>query len=128
MFVFEGRDSVAPAGAPFDSFGEIAADFRFSPVSIVVFPQCGWAGCRGGGECRSGGGEDVWVDEFCERDWLVAVGAVAADADAVHEGAAVLAALFAEGSVVAGVALVDGDGSAGYGFNFRSKLSGQQTR
>jgi hypothetical protein len=48
------------------------------------------------------------VDEVCDGDWLAAVGAWAAWADAAGEAVAVLAALFAGQSLSAVGALVDG--------------------
>ncbi len=71
-----------------------------------------WSWCRVVGVASSGA---VFGDEVADRDGVVAVGAGAAVADAAHEGAAVVAALFADGSVAAGVAFVDGDGAPGAG-------------
>ena len=68
-----------------------------SPESWRV-PLWGWSVIGSGGS--SGGCRD--------GDGFVAGGAVPADADAAHEGPAVLAALLAEEALPAAVALIDG--------------------
>ena len=66
---------------------------------------------------RVGRGHDgrFVVEQVGDGDGLVAVGAWSADADAAGEGAALLAALFAEEPFTAVGAFVDGDLLAGLG-------------
>src|SRR4051794_2522003 len=72
-----------------------------------------WLG--GGGDVRSAAGDHLLVEKVGDGDGLVAVRAWAPEPYPTHPGVAGVAALFAESSVAAGVALVDGDGPSGLG-------------
>jgi hypothetical protein len=63
--------------------------------------------------CDSFGWWSSLVGDLVESDGLVAAWAEAAEADAAHEGPAVLAALHAELAGPAAVALIHGGGPAG---------------
>jgi len=69
----------------------------------------------GGGDGRSADGDHLLVEKVGHGDGLVAVRACSSKPNATHPGVAGVAALFAESSVAAGVAFVDGDGPSGLG-------------
>jgi len=64
------------------------------------------------------------VEEVGDGDGFVAVRAVSSEADAAHEGVALVAALFADGAGPAGVALVDGVRFARLGWRERDGREG----
>jgi len=78
----------------------------------------------GGQRDRSGSGDGGVVKEICDRDRLLAMWTRAAHTDPTGKGAAVIAALFAQESLSAVGALVDGDLSAGPGGRHSDRWAG----
>ena len=78
----------------------------------------------GGQRDRSGSGDGGAVKEICDRDRLLAMWTRAAHTDPTGKSAAVIAALFAQESLSAVGALVDGDLSAGPGGRHSDRWAG----